>query len=82
MDVKAYILVRIDAGHVIEVAEQFVKLSDVKKVTTTYGITDLILEVESATLEDLDNFVFNQIRKVSGVRETNTVIAARVLHST
>ena len=43
----------------------------------TYGEYDLILRVESESLEDLDHFVFNKLRTTDGVAATTTLLEAK-----
>lgn len=71
---QAYILMKVETGRDKEVLAEMAKLSEIRRGNSTYGIYDLIIEVELPTIEELDEFVFNKIRKVPGVRETNTVI--------
>lgn len=50
---------------------------EVKEVVLTYGEYDLIVKVESNSLEELDHFVFNKLRTTDGVEATTTLIEAR-----
>ena len=43
----------------------------------TYGEYDLILKVESESLEDLDHFIFNKLRTTEGVAATTTLLEAK-----
>lgn len=77
--VKAHILAKIDAGREDDVFSQLSKLSDIRGASTTYGIYDMILDVEFSEMEKLDEFVFNKLRKISGMNETVTVIISRTI---
>lgn len=50
---------------------------EVKEVILTYGEYDLILRVESNSLEDLDHFIFNKLRTTDGITATTTLLEAR-----
>jgi len=50
---------------------------EVKEVVLTYGEYDLIVKVESSSLETLDQFIFNKLRTTDGVEATTTLIEAR-----
>jgi DNA-binding Lrp family transcriptional regulator len=50
---------------------------EVKDVILTYGEYDLILKVESNSLEDLDHFIFNKLRTTDGITATTTLLEAR-----
>ena len=47
-----------------------------KEVIITYGEYDLIVKVESNSLEDLDDFIFNKLRSINGVAATTTLLEA------
>ncbi len=77
--VVAYILARVEAGKDKDVLEQVKKMSGVKQTSLTYGTYDLHVEVAFATLEEIDKFIFEGIRKVPGVTETVTLIVPKVV---
>jgi len=77
--VLAYVLAKIEAGKDKEVFHEIKKLKEVQKASATYGIYDLIIEVEFKNIEDLDEFVFDKLRKMPGVKETVTVIASETI---
>ena len=53
-------------------------LDIVKNVVITYGAYDLIVIVEVDSSKELDDFLFNSLRKISGVKDTTTLIEARL----
>ncbi len=70
-------LARVEAGKDKEVLEEVKKISGVRHISLTYGTYDLHVEVSFDTLEDLDKFVFEGIRKVPGVKETMTLFVPK-----
>lgn len=77
--VLAYVLARIEAGKDIETLDEIKKLRGIKRAVATYGMYDLLIEVELENIEELDEFVFSELRKVPYVKETVTVITSRAL---
>lgn len=77
--VLAYILAKVEAGKDRDIVYEIKKLKEVKKAHATYGTYDLVIEVEFKTIDKLDEFVFDKIRKMPGVKETVTVIASKTL---
>ena len=75
--IVAYILVKIEAGKDKEILEEVKKLSGVKQTALTYGTYDLHVEVSFDTMEELDKFIFDGIRKVPGVKETVTLVVPK-----
>jgi len=73
--ITAYVLAKVEAGKDDDVLNEARKLAAVKEATPTYGVYDLHLKVALDTIEELDDFIFNKIRRVPGVKETVTLIA-------
>ena len=73
--VTAYILAKVEAGKDEEVLQAAQSSPGVRQATPTYGVYDLHIEVAFDNIEKLDEFIFNKIRKIPGVKETVTLIA-------
>ena len=73
----AYILGKIDKGSETSVLEALKQMDKVKKASLIYGVYDLCVEAEFETMEELDAFVFNMVRKLQGIKDTCTLIVAR-----
>jgi DNA-binding Lrp family transcriptional regulator len=68
-------LAKVEAGKDQEVLKEVKKIAGVKQATPTYGIYDLHVEVAFDKMEELDKFIFDEIRKIPGIKETATLIA-------
>ncbi len=75
--VTSYTLIRILPTRDEEVYNTVRALKEVIELVLTYGEYDLIIKVESETLEELDAFIFNKLRTTSGVEATTTLIEAK-----
>jgi len=53
------------------------KLEQVKEADATYGAFDLVIKVNFKTIEDLDRFIFEKIRRIKGITETSSMIVAK-----
>ena len=73
--VVAYILAKVEAGKDQEVLREVKKKSGVRQATPTYGVYDLHVEVSFNTMDELDKFIFDKIRRIPGIKETVTLIA-------
>jgi DNA-binding Lrp family transcriptional regulator len=71
----AYVLAKVEAGKDEEVLKEIRKISGVNQAVPTYGMYDLHVEVAFDTMEGLDRFIFEKIRRIPGIRETITLIA-------
>jgi Lrp/AsnC family transcriptional regulator for asnA, asnC and gidA len=70
----AYVLAKIEVGQEKQAFETIRKLVGVTSITFTYGIYDLHVEIKFDTMEELDEFIFEKIRKVRGIKETVTLV--------
>ena len=75
--IVAYLLAKVEAGKDKEALQEIKKMSGVKQVASVYGIYDLHVEVSFDTMEQLEKFIFEEIRKVLGIKETVTLVVPR-----
>jgi len=73
--ITAYVLAKVEAGKDQEVLGEAKRISGVKQAVPTYGVYDLHVEVSFDTMEELDRFIFDKIRRIPGVKETVTLVA-------
>ena len=75
--VSAYIMAKIETGKEKEVFSKIKEIEEIKEAITTYGTYDLLVKVNFRKNEDLDDFVFDVLRQISGVKETVTMIVVK-----
>ena len=75
--VSAYIMLKMQVGMDDQVISEIKKLEQVQEADATYGSYDLVIKVKFKTIEDLDRFIFEKIRRVKGVTETSSMIVAK-----
>jgi DNA-binding Lrp family transcriptional regulator len=76
--IGAYILAKVQGGKEKTIREELSGSEFVKELTFVHGEYDMLLKVEAQDLEELDGFLFNKLRQISGVKETMTLIVAYV----
>lgn len=74
--VKVFVLINTEAGSEENVVNQIKSMKNVKEAYTLYGVYDAIAFVEAEKIEDLKNIVSYELRKISGVRSTVTMMVA------
>ncbi len=72
-----YTLARVLPAKEDEVYKRVKAYPEVKDIVLTYGEYDLLLKVETNSLEELDDFIFNKLRTTNGIMATTTLIEAR-----
>ncbi len=75
--IVAYVLAKVEAGKDAEVLTEAKEIPGVKQAVATYGVYDLHVEVSFDTMEELDRFIFDKIRRIPGIKETVTLVAFR-----
>jgi len=74
--IEAFVLVVVKPGNEEKVYEQVKKDPRVKEVYRVYGEYDIILRVEVPTVEELDKFHDETLRRIPDIEMTETLIAS------
>jgi DNA-binding Lrp family transcriptional regulator len=74
---KAFVLINTDAGLERLVHEEIRSLDGIQAVYDLYGEYDLMAVVEHDTDGDVANIVSWELRKIKGIRSTNTMVVAK-----
>jgi DNA-binding Lrp family transcriptional regulator len=72
--VRAFIMVKVDAGHAEAVLEEVVGLGRVTEANVVAGDFDLVVEAEGDEVYDVLHSASNAIRSVEGVTDTKTYV--------
>ncbi len=75
--VVSYTLVRVQPSKDRDIFNKVKAFPEVKEVITTYGEYDMIVKIEEATMDDLDEFIFHKLRHLEGIEATTTLIQAK-----
>ncbi len=70
-------MMKMQVGMDDQVIAEIRKLEQVIEADATYGSYDLVIKVNFKTIEDMDRFIFEKIRRVKGVNETSSMIVAK-----
>jgi len=71
----AYVLAKVEAGKDQDVLKEVRNIPGVQSAIPTYGVYDLHVEASYNTMDELDRFIFDKIRRIPGIKETVTLIA-------
>ncbi len=76
----AIVLINTDIGKEIDVFEKLKQIPEIKEVYITYGTFDIVAKLEAQTLSKLNEVITRNIRNMSGVRSTLTLIGVEGKH--
>ena len=71
---KTFVLINCESGKEPEVLEQLRKMENVVDTQGTYGVYDIVARIESDGQSQLAHIISDQIRKISNVNSTLTLI--------
>ncbi|AIC16326.1 Lrp/AsnC ligand binding domain-containing protein [Nitrososphaera viennensis] len=74
---KAFVLINADTGVEGLLHEEIKALDGVKEVYELYGEYDIMAVVEEPDEKEVQRVVSWELRKIKGVRSTNTMVVAR-----
>jgi DNA-binding Lrp family transcriptional regulator len=78
----AFVLVKCELGRLEDVANALMELEGVSEVHSITGAYDLLVKLYAPTYEDFGDLVPDRLQKVSGVRDTTTLLAFRAFKPT
>jgi DNA-binding Lrp family transcriptional regulator len=70
-------MMRMQVGLDDEVLAEIKTLKQIEEANATYGAYDLMIKVNFKTIEELDRFIFEKIRRIKGISETSSMIVAK-----
>lgn len=70
-------MMKMQVGMDDHVIGEIKSLKQIEEANATYGAYDLIIRVNFKTIEDLDRFIFEKIRRIKGINETSSMIVAK-----
>jgi DNA-binding Lrp family transcriptional regulator len=74
---KAFVFINTDAGIETLLHEEIESLDGVKEVYDLYGEYDMMAIVEGETDKDVAKIISWELRKIKGIRSTNTMVVAK-----
>jgi DNA-binding Lrp family transcriptional regulator len=72
--VRAYVLVKVEAGRIDDILQQMRGLPDVQQADAVTGPADLVVQVRAPDARALAELIFRHVQTISGVKETDTRI--------
>jgi len=73
-----YVLVKLQPGVVEDIKKQIEKIQGVVEVSAVTGPYDLIVKIEGDYITDVLSVVVRDLRKLSGITSTETLVAVKM----
>jgi len=69
----AYVLVKSEIAHEMEVLNEILKIEGVKEVKGTFGLYDIFVKIEASSSIEIQNIITKKIRHLKHVISTTTL---------
>ncbi len=69
----AYVLVKSEISHEMDVMRELLKLDLVQEAKGTFGVYDIFVKVEANSGKEIEDVITKQIRKLKHVLSTSTL---------
>ncbi len=79
---SAFVLVKCELGRLEEVANQIMEIDGVSEVHSITGPFDLLVKLYAPSYDEFGDVIPDRLQKVSGVRDTETMLAFRAFKPT
>jgi DNA-binding Lrp family transcriptional regulator len=77
--VLAYILMDVEIGRTDEVVAGLRKIEEATKIAVTTGGVDIVVLLETSSLEKLYEITVQQIHKIPGIKDTQTAVVEKMM---
>lgn len=74
---SAFVLMNAELGKENHIVSEIKKIANVTEVYPVYGVYDVLMVIESDTMENLRETITSKIRKLDGIKSTLTMIIVK-----
>jgi len=74
---SAFVLMNAELGKETQIVNELKKVSYVKEVYPVYGVYDVLMVIESDSMEALRETITSKVRKLDGIKSTLTMIIVK-----
>ncbi|MDP7282280.1 MAG: Lrp/AsnC ligand binding domain-containing protein [Candidatus Undinarchaeales archaeon] len=73
--ITAFVLATTKSGREKEALISLQELPEIKEAHTVYGDYDIVLQTETKSIDDLNNFLLKKLRSIQSISATTTMIS-------
>ena len=74
---SAFVLMNAELGKETQIVNELEKIPNVKEVYPVYGVYDVMMVIESDSMEALREAITSKVRKLDGIKSTLTMIIVK-----
>ena len=73
----AFVLINAELGKELQIVNEIKKIPQVKEAYPVYGVYDVLMVIESDSMESLRETITDHVRKLDGIKSTLTMIIVK-----
>ncbi len=74
---SAFVLMNAELGQETQIVNELKKIPHVREVYPVYGVYDVLMVIESDSMEELREAITTRVRKLGGIKSTLTMIIVK-----
>ena len=74
---SAFVLMNSELGQETKIVNELKKIPQVREVYPVYGVYDVLMVIESGSMEELREAITTRVRKLGGIKSTLTMIIVK-----
>ena len=74
---SAFVLMNAELGQETQIVNELKKIPQVREVYPVYGVYDVLMVIESGSMEELREAITTRVRKLVGIKSTLTMIIVK-----
>ena len=74
---SAFVLMNAELGKELSIVNEIKKIPNVKEAYPVYGVYDVLMVIESDSMETLRETITEHVRKLDGIKSTLTMIIVK-----
>ena len=74
---SAIVLANSEIGKESEIIDALAKFKEIEETYLVYGVYDIVMRINSETMEDLETIITQKVRLIPSIRSTLTLIVSR-----
>lgn len=74
---SAFVLMNAELGKENKLVQELRQIPNVKEAYPVYGVYDILMEIESDSMETLRETITTKVRKLDGIKSTLTMIIVK-----
>lgn len=73
--IVAFILIKVNQSDQRSIVKRLMERNEIEEAAIITGETDILVKIRVFSIDDLDQFIIDELRKIPGIQESRTLIS-------